>query len=87
MGRAFIFENMAPFGFAFFTVMLSRERGKLAAFVSVLAGMLSVQVGAFIFKYVAAMGLLFLIYNMLERPELQEVNSFSIYDNNCLKLG
>jgi len=67
MGRAFIFENMAPFGFAFFTVMLSRERGKLAAFVSVLAGMLSVQVGAFIFKYVAAMGLLFLIYNMLEK--------------------
>lgn len=67
MGRALIFENMAPFGFALFSVMLSRERGKLPAFVSVLAGMISVHAGGFIFKYMAAMLLLFLVYNMMDR--------------------
>ncbi|NLY60240.1 MAG: stage II sporulation protein E [Clostridiales bacterium] len=70
MGRAFILENIAPFCLAFYSAILSRQRGRLVAFVSVLGGMLSVSIGGFIFKYALAMGFLFLIYNLVEKTRL-----------------
>ena len=65
MGRAYIFDFMAPFGIAFYTALLSRQKGRLAAFTAILAGMLSAHVGGFILKYVAAMILIFFTYNIL----------------------
>src|SRR5699024_5128693 len=35
MGLAFVLEEMAPFGIAFFAVLLTRKRGKLVAFISI----------------------------------------------------
>lgn len=65
MGRAFVLEEMAPFGIAFFAVLLTRKRGKLVAFISILAGMLSIGIGNYILKYMAAMGFLALLYNVV----------------------
>jgi stage II sporulation protein E len=65
IGRAFIFDNIAPFGVALFTVMLIREKGKIIAFIAILGGMLSVNIGGEIVKNIGAMGLILLVYNML----------------------
>lgn len=64
MGRAFIFEGIAPFGVAFFAVMLKRPKGRMAAFIAIIIGMVSVGVGGFILKYAGAMGLFFLLFNV-----------------------
>lgn len=65
IGRAFIFEELTPFGVALFTVMLTRQRGKLAAFIAILGGMMSVRLGTYAFKYLGAMTLIALTYNVL----------------------
>ncbi|NLJ40277.1 MAG: stage II sporulation protein E [Clostridiales bacterium] len=65
IGRIFIFEDISPFGVAFFTAILSKQKTRFMAFLAILGGMATVSIGGFIFKYVGAMILIYLVYNLL----------------------
>lgn len=94
MGRAFIFDEMSPFGVAFFAVTLYKHRSRFMAFIAILAGMLSVHIGGFIFKYMATMGLLLLIYNVLSstrigrsRLVLATITTLTLFGANIVYKG
>jgi stage II sporulation protein E len=70
IGRTFIFKDIAPFGTALFAAMLYRRQGSLIGFAAILGGMLSVHVGGYIFKYLGAMGLVFLTLNIFDMIRL-----------------
>lgn len=57
IGRAVLFEQTAPFGIAFFTVLLYKKMGAFSAFLAISAGLLSVLAGPMAVKYIAAMAL------------------------------
>ena len=45
MGRAVLFDQLAPFGVAIFAVLLSKKKGGFTAFLAVSAGVLSYRLG------------------------------------------
>ena len=55
IGRAVLFDEIAPFGTALFAVLLYRKKGGFRAFVAVTAGLFSFRFGGFAVKYVITM--------------------------------
>lgn len=70
IGRTVVFGEVAPFGVSLYAVMLRRKRaGGITAFFAVVAGMLSIGIGGYTFKYVAAMVMTFVIFNILDKGQ------------------
>ncbi|HPT78395.1 MAG TPA: stage II sporulation protein E [Candidatus Atribacteria bacterium] len=61
IGRAVLFDELAPFGAVLFSVLLYKRYGGVNAFVSAALGLFTFRFGSFAFKYLVAM-LLFALF-------------------------
>jgi stage II sporulation protein E len=67
IGRAVMFNEMAPFGAALFAVLLNKRMGGFSAFIAICAGLFSCSLDAFSLKYAGVMIIVALVGTVFPR--------------------
>lgn len=70
IGRAVLFNEVAPFGISLFAVLLYKRMGGLGAFLAVTAGLLSYKFGSFSSRYIVVMLLFTMLWTFVNSKSL-----------------